>query len=135
MYLPPRLIFGVFNREKSLQFHFSSLNCFWHSSLAMLSAYLSRGTMSGWSRQIYVTWSNVSNIAKHSLALSTGAPTSGSRNTVTDCACVVVEACVVVLESVESAVSCCCCALEEGARLKIPIASTKSLQLKINQLW
>ena len=38
--------------------------------------------MSGCSRQMYCTWSRVSNIAKHSLALNAGGE-SVSRNTVT----------------------------------------------------
>ena len=81
--LRPLVIFGIFSNENSLQFHSSFWNCLSHSSFAILSAYKSKGTMSGWSRQMNCTWSRVSNIAIHSLALKGGGPASGSIKTVT----------------------------------------------------
>ena len=108
--LRPLLIFGVFNREKSLQFHASFWNCFSHSSLAKLSAYKSSGTMSGWSRQMYCTWWMVSNMPRHSLALKAGGPASVSRKTVTVSSCW------------DTATSCCA-----TATFNNPSVSTSSL--------
>ena len=67
--------------------------------------------MSGWSRQIYSTWSNVSNIFLHSLTLRTGGPAFGSKNTVTISASVTAS----VVEEVGSKIAVSCCAIEEVA--------------------
>ena len=73
--------------------------------------------MSGWSRQIYSTWSNVSNIFLHSLTLRTGAPAFGSKNTVTISASVTVAASVTacIVEEIGSEIAVSCCAIEEVA--------------------